>query len=497
MNAAIRKLALTLAVIFAVLFVNLNYIQLGRSRDLSNDPRNRRLAMAEEGVRRGEIIAADGTVLAESVPTGDEDFPWRRTYPEGRLYGHITGYYSSPFFCDSAGLERTQAAFLSGREPAQVSDFVDELLGREREGNILRLTIDPDLQKVARKAFGSQRGGAAVINASTGAVLALYGNPGFDPNTVTDAPLRECGEVIQRLDRQKSKPLLSRAFQVRYPPGSTFKIVTAAAGLRNGMTLNTSFRSQRRLDLPDTDKTLGNFGNSTCGGSLLRAFMVSCNTAFAQIGLRVGEEKLVKMATDFGLNRSPEFDLTALPSCVQAPFTGRACDEPDLSRPFVAYTSIGQGNVRVTPLQMALVAGTVANGGYVPKPFIVNQVLDRGGKVLQQTEPERSKRIYPSKTAQAMRKAMIEVVRGGTGRVVGFKDARKGIIGGKTGTAQTGREGEAPHVWFVAFGPKIAVAVVVENGGSLRSEATGGKVAGPIAKALLEAAMAKREGKDD
>ncbi len=253
------------------------------------------------------------------------------------------------------------------------------------------------------------------------------------------------------------------------------------------MTLQTQFKGASRLPLPNTTKTIGNFGGEFCGGSLLRSFEVSCNTAFAQLALRIGLTKLVTMAERFGLDAPLPFDLNAVPSCIASPFSGFTCEEPTLGNAFPPYVGIGQQSVGVTPLQMALVGAAVENGGLLMRPHVVDRVLDAqtNSRILQ-VSPQSVRRVLSKRTDALMRRAMIAVVQAGTGAVVHFRDAKKGIIGGKTGTAQTGREGEPPHVWFVAWGPHVAVAVVVENGGSLKSEATGGKVAGPIAKALLE-----------
>lgn len=496
MNTSIRKVALTLGIVFLALFINLNVVQLGQSTKLANDPRNRRHAYEEEAVQRGDILAADGTIIAESYRSGDSRFIWSRRYPLGDLFGHITGYYTSPFFCDSAGIERTQTDVLSGREPVRSQDYIDQLLGRRHDGNILRLTVEPELQRLARAKFGSQRGGVAVIDTHTGAVLALYGTPTYDPNVITREKLGDCARARGRLDRNPGNVLLSRAYQVRYPPGSTMKIITAAAGLENKMTPYTSFPDPRVLDLPDTDKVLRNFGGGSCQGggsiSIATGLRISCNTTFAQVALRIGAKKLVAMADKFGLNQSVPFDLDAIPSCISAPFTGDACDVPELSRPFVAYSGIGQGDVRMTPLQLARITATVETGGYVPRPHVVAKILDENGALIERTQPQHSARIYSKQTARWLKQMMIDVVRYGTGAIVGFASASRGIIGGKTGTAQTGIPGQAPHVWFTAFGPGVAVAVVVENGGTLRSEATGGRVAGPIAKAMLERALAMR-----
>lgn len=492
MNSSIRKVALGLSLVFAGLFAQLNYVQLARSRDLTDDSRNRRNAIAEEGTRRGDIIAGDGSLLAESVPSGDPRFKWERRYPQGSLFGQITGWYTSPFFCDSIGLERTWSAYIAGKEPQTTESFVDQLLGRKPEGNALRLTLDPALQRVIRSKLGKRHGGAAIINSSTGAVLGLYGTPTFDPNPVSVAKQEDCAKAKAALERDPNRVLLSRAFQVRYPPGSTFKIITAAAGLENKMTVATTFPDPNSLDLPDTDKNLTNFGKRACVGgriSLGHAFTISCDTTFAQIALKLGVKKLVAMAEKFGFDRAPDFDLEAIPSCMKAPFTGLQCEDPDINRPFLAYSGIGQGDVRTTPLQMALVGAAIQNGGYLLRPYVVDRVVDATGKIVKRTKPERSERIYSAKTARDMRKLMSSVTCAGTGAGIGFKRKCSGLIGGKTGTAQTGIKNDPPDVWFVAWGPGIAVAVAVENGGGAGAEATGAQVAGPIAKALLEAAL--------
>ncbi|MFP5225705.1 MAG: penicillin-binding transpeptidase domain-containing protein, partial [Actinomycetota bacterium] len=406
----------------------------------------------------------------------------------------------------SSALERTFNDVLLGYEPQRRVRFLDELFGREPAGNTLKLSIEPALQRVARDALGGQRGGAAVIDSETGAILGLYGNPSYDPNPLAKSPRHE--EEIRKawtnLVNAPGDPLVSRAFSQRYPPGSTFKVVVAAAALINGMTPDTTFPDPRRLDLPDTNRTLGNYQNGSCVGgriSMRTALRVSCNTTFAQIAMRIGAEKLGRAAGRFGIGRKLDIGIDTAPSCLVA-VPGAACQDPGvLSRPATAYSGIGQQDVRMTPLQMAVVAAAAGNGGFRVEPRLVERIYDPIGETIAKSKPERT-RILPKKAAASLKSMMIDTVRFGTGAVVGFKDASRGIIGGKTGTAETGVQGQFPHVWFVAFGPKVAVAVVVENGGDAGGDATGGRVAGPIAKRLLEKAMqlqAQREagGTDD
>jgi penicillin-binding protein A len=489
MNASIRKVALVIGLVFLALFVNLNVVQVARSTQLSEHPRNQRDLIDERGTKRGAILASDGTVLAQSVPTGDPVDKWRREYPQKSLMGFITGYATSSIFCGSSGVEASYDDYLTGQKPLTTDTFWDELLGREKTGNNLRLTINPSLQRLARKELGSQRGAVAAIDPRTGAILALWSNPNYDPNLITRKIQRGCEDPKRALEADPDRPLRSRATQERYPPGSTFKIITAAAGLADGMRPTTSFPNPGTLDLPDTNLRLRNFGGGSCAGgggiSMAQGLRVSCNTTFAQIAMRIGAKKLDDMARKFGLDVTPDFDIPAVSSCLIA-LPGGPCDDPSaLSRPATAYSGIGQQSVRLTALQMARVVATVANDGRVPRPYVVDRVLDPDNKLLQRTKPQLSKPIYKARVARQLKEMLYDVMRFGTGRAANF-NLSLAKIGGKTGTAQTGVDGAAPHVWFVAFSKTVAVAVVVENGGDLRHEATGGRVAGPIAKAVLE-----------
>ena len=186
MNTSIRKVTLAITVVFLALFINLQVVQVARSHTYSTDPRNPRHLLSELNVKRGEILAADGTVLAESQATHNKSYPWRRVYPEKNLFGHITGYYTNSVFCGSAGLESSYDAFLSGREPTTTQNFVDQLLGRTNPGNTIQITMDPKLQEIAKQALGNQRGAVAAIDPDTGAVLALYSSTTYDPNVITE-----------------------------------------------------------------------------------------------------------------------------------------------------------------------------------------------------------------------------------------------------------------------------------------------------------------------
>jgi peptidoglycan glycosyltransferase len=343
------------------------------------------------------------------------------------------------------------------------------------------------MQQIAAQALGDQKGAVAAINPDTGAVLALYSSTTYDPNGITKPLGDGCAKPKTQLENAAGNPLLFRATQERYPPGSTFKIVTATAGLENGMTESTTFANPRVLTLPQTNQVLRNFSGGACPGgsriSMLRAFEVSCDTTFAQVALRLGIEKFTSVAERYGIDKDPTFDIALAHSCMQAVPGGGCVLPPDVPRPQTAYSGIGQFDVRMTALQMAIVGATVANGGHVPQPYLVSKILGPDNQDLRSTTPKRSRQIYSDATRDALQKMMVGVVRNGTGTVVGFP--RNVRIGGKTGTAEVGIKGLAPDVWFVAWAPGIAVAAIVENGGRLGSRATGGKVAGPITKALV------------
>jgi peptidoglycan glycosyltransferase len=485
-NRAIRRIALVLGLAFAALVGQLSYLQVFSAERLSENPANRRLLIKEYSIDRGKMVVGSVTI-AESKPTND-NLKFLRVYPQRALYGQITGYYSILFGRYLA--EQSYNDYLIGEGPQdRFAAIVDDILGRDRKGDTLILTIDHAMQRVARQALGKQKGAAVALDPATGEILAMYANPSYDPNPLSSHDLGAVNKEWNRLNSDKDKPLISRATQERYPPGSTFKVIVTAAALEDGIKPTDTYPNPRALKLPQTNRTLPNFGGGACRGggriSMAQALRVSCNTTFAQIGMQLGPAKLDEMARKFGFGAAPiGFDLPASASCFYA-VPGEPCREPLIDQPQTAISSIGQSNVRATPLQMALVAATVANMGRVPQPHIVREIRDPTNQVVERFMPAASDPIYSSDTAATLRDMMIDVVDRGTGQPAAVRSLR-GEMGGKTGTAQTGVSGEAPHVWFIAFAPGVAVAVVVENGGNLADAATGGRVAGPVARALIE-----------
>ncbi|HXF57221.1 MAG TPA: penicillin-binding protein 2 [Actinomycetota bacterium] len=484
----VRWLALAFVGLFLLLFGQVNRIQVFAADRLAENPANRRLLLAEYRVQRGEILARDQrTVLARSRRTGGR-LTYRRLYPQGPLYAHVTGYHSVLF--GRAGLEASMNDYLSGRAPELLPrNLVDQVLGRPPRGATVVTTVDPELQRAAREALGAFQGGVVALDPRTGEVLAMVSNPSFDPGPLASHDLQAARAAWDRLRRDPAKPLLSRAAQELYPPGSTFKLVTAAAALESGMRPDTLLPNPPVLDLPQTVRQLHNFGGTRCLGgapriTLAQALQVSCNVVFGELGLRLGAERLVEQTRRFGFDQDVPFEV---------PFAeGHIPDAREFedALPAVAFSAIGQHSVGANPLQMALVAAAIANGGVEMTPRLVSEVRDPSGRVVRTFDPEPWGRPISARTARELTEMMVAVVEAGTGTAAQIPGVQ---VAGKTGTAQV--PGAAPHAWFVCFAPaadpQVVVAVLVLNGGDLGSEATGGRVAAPIARAVLEAALGR------
>jgi peptidoglycan glycosyltransferase len=424
-------------------------------------------------------------VLAKSVAT-DDQLKYLRVYPHGSLYGQITGYYS--FTYGRSALEASQNDWLSGTASQLTAQtFVDELLGRPKRGATVVTTIDAKLQQTAQRALGDLPGAVVAMNPRTGEVLAMVSNPSYNPQPLASHTRAVQIRAWHRLLRAPGKPLISRAAQDLSPPGSTFKLVTASAALENGMTPETRFPNPPVLDLPQTNNVLQNFGGEHCLGgaatiTLEQALTVSCNVVFGEIGLRLGAGKLVEQAEKFGFNGDIPFEIPFVEGHI--PEASAFTD----NLPLVAFSAIGQASVGANPLQMALVASAIANHGVEMVPHLVREIRDQSGRVVERVAPEEYGQPISPQTAAEMTQMMVSVVQSGTGTAAQIPGVE---VAGKTGTAQ--HPGANPDAWFVCFAPaarpKLAVAVLVLDGGSLGSEATGGAIAAPIAKAVLEAGL--------
>lgn len=488
MSGQITRVGIVLMVGFIAVFLQLNYVQIFAAEHIASRPANIRALIREYSIKRGDIVTVDFRRVAESKRT-DGRLRYLRTYPGGELYGHITGYYSVRYGSDR--IERTFNDQLLGESGVvSMQDIQDRLLGGGDEGDDVRLTIQSQLQQAARDALGAQRGAVVALDPSTGEVRTMWSNPSFDPSGLASHDPQDAKEYWESLDPgSRTSRLVNLATSRGYPPGSTFKVVTAAAALESGDYTSTSrFDDPVELDLPLTNQTLMNFTRSYCedgvGIDLFDALRVSCDTTFGKLGLELHDE-IGELASRFGFNEPLPFDVRTEPSTF--PEIG------DDEEPLRAYAGIGQGDVSATPLQMALVAAAIANGGELVRPRLVREVIEPTGGVLDRFEPESLGEVMDAGSAADLTDMMVAVVEAGTGTAAQIEGVS---VAGKTGTAQTGVAGESPHAWFICFAPaddpELAVAVIVENGGTFGSEATGGAVAAPIAKRILEVDRALR-----
>ena len=472
---------MAMLVLFVALFVQLNYLQVVEAHKLATDPRNTRLATRDFAKPRGDIVSADGTVLAHSVPTSDL-YKRLRVYPTGKLFAHVVGYFSYTYGSD--GVEKQYDAQLTGRAAGfQVPDLRNLFVQQDRSETVT-LTLSNKLQQVAAAALGNRRGAVVALVPSTGAILAMWSYPSYDDGALTGHNFKAVKKAWDANQADPLHPMLARAFRDRFFPGSTFKLIDTAAVFDHQPDLATKvYPVLGSLPLPNTNHlTLNNFGGEKCGGTLPDLLRFSCNTGFAQVGLDLGAANLSAEATAFGFDQRPPLDLSGAAISNFPPASAFALDLPGLAK-----SAIGQQDVAASPLEMALVAGGLANGGVIMRPHVLQDVRDSEGKVVQTYQPQPWLTATSAATADLVKGLMIQVVQSGTGTAAQIKGVQ---VAGKTGTAQTGNN--TVHTWFVAFAPadapKVAVAVLVEDQPS-SNDFTGGQVAAPIAKQVLQAAL--------
>jgi peptidoglycan glycosyltransferase len=496
MNHAIRRVGLAVTVLILALVAQLTYLQVVEADRLERDPRNVRAQIRDFSRPRGQIVTADGEIVAQSVKVDDE-FEYQREYPLGSLFGHISGYQS--FTLGNTGVENVYNDVLIGRDTrlqiGSLRNITDLFSGKQTIGNVV-LTISAAAQQAARDALGDRRGSIVALDPRTGAVLAMYSNPSFDPTPLASHQSAVVDTAFAALNADPANPALPRAWRETYPPGSTFKVVTTGVGLETGTTTpETEYPSLDELPLPLTNTTIANFGGDTCGGTLVESFVVSCNTTFAQLGLDLGE-KFPPGNSQFGIGSVPPLDESprAVPSSGPQPGTF-ATEAPQF-----ALAGIGQGPVSVTPLQMALVSAAVANGGVIQAPHVLGSVTDRDAEVIRTAGAEQWTTAMRPEVAAEVTAMMRQVVERGTGTAAQIDGV---AVAGKTGTAQNDdAQGNrrAPHAWFIGFAPaeapRVAIAVIIENGGTpgAGDEVTGGRVAAPIAKTMLELLLGQSQG---
>lgn len=487
MNRPLFVVASVGVLMILALMANVTYIQGFQAQSLRTDPLNTRNLFDQFKYERGPILAG-GKEIAYSRKTDDKRLRYQRVYRDGPMYAPVTGYTS---IYSSTGLENAESSLLNGTDQRlALTGFLDKVLGKQPRGASVQTTVEPDVQAAAyqglREHSGSVgRGAAVALDPRSGAILGMATLPSYDPNDVATHNFNRASKVLTALTKDKQQPLLNRTIAETYPPGSTFKTVDSAAALQSGQyTPQSDLHAPDRLPLPGTQVSIGNAGGESCGGTATLAFSyeMSCNTSFAWLALQLGASPLREQAGAFGFGQR-----------FQVPMTSAASVYPDkVNDAQLALSGIGQGDVRATPLQMAMVAAGVANGGVVMKPYLVDKVRASGDNVVQEAHPSSLGRAVSSANADRIRDMMLRVVYGARGTARSIPQIPGVKIAGKTGTAEW-REGASPHAWFIGFAPasapKVAVAVIVEAGGSAGSEAFGSTVAAPIASAMMRAAL--------
>lgn len=485
MNRPIRNLAIACLVMFLALLINVNYVQFVEADSLNAKNGNKRVINEEFSRDRGAILV-DGDPVAESVKSKDE-YKFQRRYPDGGLYAPLTGYFS--YIYGRSTLENSQNRVLSGTDNRLfVNRVVDLVSNRQPKGGSVELTIDPLAQKAAAEGLerlGKNTKGAVVaLDPTTGAILAMVSQPSYDPNKLASHDFAAVQKSWAKLQSDKDQPMTNRATQSILPPGSTFKLVTAAAALKDlKINPDDKIKAGSRLTFPGKQYSLPNENGGNCGGDRItfeRALNVSCNVAFGDLALRLGEDKLAEQAAKFGFGVDP---LAGLPASASRFTSGNAAME-DTS---LAQSGIGQYEVAATPLQMAMVAAGIANDGVVMTPYAVKTVRSPNLRVLDQTQPKQLSQAMSSVNAAKLRSMMISTVQVGTATSAKIPGIQ---VGAKTGTAQSTPD-RPPYAWFVSFAPKVAVAVLVESSDTSRDEIAGGRLAGPIARSVMEAVLGK------
>jgi penicillin-binding protein A len=459
-DRSIRRLFVFFVVIFAGLIVQLTYVQVWAAPRLNTNVNNTRGLDSQMRVERGLILAADGSELATNRKEGAY---YLREYPLGALTSPWLGYSSLRY--GHSGLERAYNPELSGNSDLlTVRNFLDVVTGKPKRGADLHLTVEPKVQKAAKDALDGNQGAVVAIDPRTGAVLAWVVSPGFDPNNID--------QDWKQLNQDPNSPLVDRALRGEYPPGSVFKVLVAAAALEQGVvTPDTAFNDTPGGWLVNGYR-VNNFNGVSFGKhTFADAFTHSVNTTFAKVGTGLGADELSKYAHAFGFGMDLPWALGGS--------GGTFPDPAKMDKAHVAQASFGQGQVLVTPMQMALVAATVANGGRMMKPYVVSEITDYNQQVLQKTQPSVWLQPIKPSTAATLTDLMVNVVDEGTGT----KAAIPGVkVAGKTGTAEAG--GGQAHSWFIGFAPaaapEVAVAVIVENG-----TASAAAIAGKVMAAAL------------
>ncbi|HEY4019808.1 MAG TPA: penicillin-binding protein 2 [Pseudonocardiaceae bacterium] len=500
MNTPLRRVSIAMMIMVVLLMVNDMYVQVIKADSYANNPLNQRTILTEYSQQRGTITAADGTPLAKSVATTDT-YKYLRQYPAGPMYAPVTGFFSQLY--GAAGMERIENSILNGTDDRLfVRRLSDLITGRDPSGGNVQLTINPKVQAAAYNGMVSAgyTGAAVAIQPSTGQILAMVSNPSYDPNGLAshDSTTQANTWKAANPTSNTSSPLIDQAIAAAYQPGSTFKLIVATAALSNNVDSenNSDLPNSPAITLPGTQTQLRNFGGETCPGgsgngmvSMKDAIAHSCNTAFATLAGKVGAPALVKQAQAFGFGSGYSLPLTAATSCL-GPASGGNCMNILNGTPGLYQTGIGQLNVQETPLQNALVAATIANGGVEMQPQLVKGILAPDFSTIQGFTPQVMNNSVMSQQTASELTDMMEASEQNSGTANKLPNI---TIASKTGTAEHGNDPKntQPYGWYVAFvpGKDVAVAVVVTSGGSFDLATIGAKVAAPIARLMINAAV--------
>lgn len=465
MKRSIRRMFWLLALCFFLLLGYLGKLVLTDRELISTNAYNSRLRYVDESIRRGDIVDLDGEVLATSVLQGDGSYI--RKYPRARMAAHITGYSS----VGKTGVEAAENFEMMSLHNEFFQRIIGIATGKELVGNSVVVTVDMDIQSTAGDLLGNAKGAIVVMEPSTGRILALQAYPDFDPNTVA--------ENWDALKDHEDSPLVNRGTQGVYPPGSTFKLVTALAIMENVKDWETrTYECSGEASFEN--KVIHCYNNKAHGTvDMQQALTVSCNCYFAQMATEIGPTKLREVMARVGMETPSKFDLAYSQSKIGL--------ESNSTESELVETAIGQGRTAVTPLYMAMLASAIANEGIMMQPYIVDHIQYNNGKIGKQTVPKRLTEICSTKEAELLRNMMVSVVDNGTGSAAAINAVK---VAGKTGTAENATGND--HSWFVGFAPaedpKVAVAVVIENSNAYGS-------ATPIAGKVLREALNQLEGK--
>ncbi|MER5306919.1 penicillin-binding transpeptidase domain-containing protein [Streptomyces sp. NPDC002773] len=486
MNKPLRRVAIFCGLLILALLLRDNWLQYVRADELNTHPKNTRVRIERYANERGNIIV-DGKPITGSVDSKDPYYKYKRTYVDGPMWAPVTGYASQAY--DANQIEKIEDGILTGNDDRLFFDRTLAMFtGEKKKGGDVVTTLSGAAQKAAYEGLGGKTGAVVAIEPKTGKILAMASTPSYDPASFAGYSGKD-EKAWVALEKDKSKPKQNRAIREIYPPGSVFKVVTAAAALENGKVtdINAATDTPEGWKLPLSTKEMKNHAKGCANASLKRALDISCNSVFAKLGDDIGVEKMNEMAEKFGFNAEQFTPVRSAASVY----------DKKADRPGNALSSIGQFNTATTPLQMAMVTAAIANDGKLMKPYMIDQLRAPNVDIIKQNEPEEMSQPIKPQNAQLLQQMMESVVTDGTGGNADLNmDGVK--VGGKTGTAQHGdKNAKRPYAWFISYaktseGSPVAVAVIVEDSEADREDISGGGLAAPIARDVMKAVLKSR-----